>query len=57
MKQTGIVPFVLRLAGDFRSQILMARPRASLDREKVRALLKLTDAQHVFLNHPVGHAK
>jgi nitroreductase len=36
---------------------LKTRPRASLDKAKVKELLKLTDAQTVFLNHPVGYAK
>jgi nitroreductase len=35
---------------------LKTRPRASMDRERVRALLRLEDAQVVFLNHPVGYA-
>ena len=33
------------------------RPRASMDKEKIKALLKLNDAQYVFLNHPIGYAK
>jgi nitroreductase len=32
-------------------------PRASMDKAKVKDLIKLTDAQIVFLNHPVGYAK
>ena len=32
-------------------------PKASMDKAKIRELLKLTDAQIVFLNHPVGYAK
>ena len=32
-------------------------PRASMDKAKVKELLKLTEAQTVFLNHPVGYAK
>jgi hypothetical protein len=36
---------------------LKTRPRASLDKAKVKELLMLTDAQTVFLNHPVGYAK
>jgi len=36
---------------------LKTRPRASMDKAKVKELLKLTEAQNVFLNHPVGYAK
>ncbi len=36
---------------------LMTRPRASMDKEVVKNLLKLSDAQHVFLNHPIGYSK
>lgn len=36
---------------------LKTRPRASMDKEKIRSLLGLADTQHVFLNHPVGYAK
>jgi SagB-type dehydrogenase family enzyme len=36
---------------------LRTRPKASMDREKIRALLKLDDTQYVLLNHPVGYAK
>lgn len=32
-------------------------PKASMDKAKIRELLKLADAQIVFLNHPVGYAK
>ncbi len=32
-------------------------PRALLDKARIKELLKLTDAQTVFLNHPVGYAK
>lgn len=32
-------------------------PRASMDKDKIRYLLKLADTQNVFLNHPVGYAK
>lgn len=32
-------------------------PKASVNKEKIRELLKLTDAQIVFLDHPVGYAK
>jgi hypothetical protein len=36
---------------------LKTRPRAAMDKEKVKGLLKLTETQRVFLNHPVGYAK
>lgn len=36
---------------------LKTRPRASMDKAKIKALLSLTDAHHVLLNHPVGYAK
>lgn len=36
---------------------LGTRPRASMDREKIRALLKLKETQYPLLNHPVGHKK
>jgi hypothetical protein len=36
---------------------LKTRPRASMDKEKIKTLLKLKDTQHIFLNHPVGYAK
>ena len=36
---------------------LATRPRASMDREKIRSLLKLKDTQYPLLNHPVGHGK
>jgi nitroreductase len=32
-------------------------PRALLDKARIRELLKLSDAQTVFLNHPVGYAR
>lgn len=32
-------------------------PKASVNRERIKELLKLTDAQVVFLDHPVGYAK
>ncbi|MDZ7263351.1 MAG: SagB/ThcOx family dehydrogenase [candidate division KSB1 bacterium] len=35
---------------------LKTRPKASMDKEKIRVLLKLKDSQHIFLNHPVGYA-
>ena len=36
---------------------LKTRPRASMDKEKIKNLLKLKDTQFVFLNHPIGYAK
>jgi nitroreductase len=36
---------------------LKTRPRASMDKEKIAELVKLKESQHVFLEHPVGHAK
>ncbi|UCG89396.1 MAG: nitroreductase family protein [Gemmatimonadota bacterium] len=36
---------------------LKTRPRASMDKEKIKDLLKLKETQYVFLNHPVGYAK
>jgi SagB-type dehydrogenase family enzyme len=36
---------------------LKTRPRASMDKEKIKGLLKLKDTQYVLLNHPVGYAK
>jgi hypothetical protein len=36
---------------------LKTRPRASMDKGKIKDLLKLNDAQYVFLNHPIGYAK
>jgi SagB-type dehydrogenase family enzyme len=36
---------------------LATRPRASMDRDKIRTLLKLKDTQFPMLNHPVGHSK
>jgi len=36
---------------------LKTRPRASMDKARIKELLKLTEAQTVFLNHPVGYAK
>ena len=32
-------------------------PKASMDKARIRELLKLTEAQVIFLNHPVGYAK
>lgn len=34
---------------------LATRPRASMDIERLRQLLKLTNDQHPMLNHPVGY--
>jgi nitroreductase len=36
---------------------LKTRPRALLDKARIKELLQLADAQAVFLNHPVGYAK
>jgi hypothetical protein len=36
---------------------LKTRPRASMDKEKLKGLLKLKDTQYVLLNHPVGYSK
>ncbi|MCU0236022.1 MAG: nitroreductase family protein [Acidobacteria bacterium] len=36
---------------------LKTRPKASMDKARIKELLKLTAAQVVFLNHPVGYAK
>ena len=36
---------------------LKTRPRASMDKEKITTLLKLNDAQCVFLNHPIGYSR
>src|SRR5512136_1307862 len=33
------------------------RPRASMDRAKIRELLKLSETQYPLLNHPVGYKK
>jgi hypothetical protein len=36
---------------------IATRPRASMDKEVVRNLLKLGHTQYVFLNHPVGYPR
>lgn len=36
---------------------LKTRPKASMDKAKIRELLQLKDTQTIFLNHPVGYAK
>lgn len=36
---------------------LMTRPRASVEKEVVKDLLKLSDTQYVLLNHPIGYSK
>jgi SagB-type dehydrogenase family enzyme len=33
------------------------RPRASMDQQKLREILKLKDSQHLMLNNPVGYKK
>jgi hypothetical protein len=35
---------------------IKTRPRASVDKEKVKNLLGLADTQYVFLNHPIGYS-
>jgi nitroreductase len=36
---------------------LATRPRASMDKEVIKDLLKLNDTQYVFLNHPIGYSE
>ncbi|MFX1554531.1 MAG: SagB/ThcOx family dehydrogenase [Promethearchaeota archaeon] len=36
---------------------LGTRPRASMDKDVIKNLLKLNDTQYVFLNHPIGYSK
>jgi nitroreductase len=36
---------------------MATRPRSSMNKEKIASLLKLTETQHQFLNHPVGYPK
>ncbi|MBU4404136.1 MAG: SagB/ThcOx family dehydrogenase [Acidobacteria bacterium] len=36
---------------------LKTRPKASMDKARIKELLKLADTQTIFLNHPVGYAK
>ncbi|MGC8988653.1 MAG: hypothetical protein ACP5MD_00865 [Verrucomicrobiia bacterium] len=36
---------------------LATRPRAPMDRDKTRTILKLTENQYPLLNHPVGYPK
>jgi hypothetical protein len=36
---------------------LATRPRASMDKDVIKNLLKLSDTQYVFLNHPIGYFK
>jgi len=36
---------------------LKTRPRAAINKEKIKNLLQLRDTQYVLLNHPVGYAK
>jgi nitroreductase len=36
---------------------LGTRPRASMDKTKIRELLKLSETQYPLLNHPVGYKK
>lgn len=36
---------------------MATRPRASINKEKVKSILNLKDTQHPFLNHPIGYPK
>jgi len=36
---------------------LTTRPRASMNQEKLREVLQLTDTQHLMLNNPVSYRK
>ncbi|MDH7511894.1 MAG: SagB/ThcOx family dehydrogenase [Clostridiales bacterium] len=36
---------------------MATRPRASINRDLVKSLLKLTDTQYPMLNHPIGYPK
>jgi len=36
---------------------MATRPRASMDKDVIRNLLKLADTQYVLLNHPIGYPK
>jgi nitroreductase len=36
---------------------MVTRPRASINQDRVKSLLKLKDTQHPFLNHPIGYPK
>ncbi|MDZ7346194.1 MAG: SagB/ThcOx family dehydrogenase [candidate division KSB1 bacterium] len=36
---------------------LKTRPRALVDKDRVREILNLKESQYVFLNHPIGYAK
>jgi len=36
---------------------MATRPRASMDKAKIKELLKLSDTQYPLLNHPVGYLK
>jgi nitroreductase len=35
---------------------MKTRPRASMDKEKIKNILKLKDTHYVLLNHPIGYA-
>jgi len=39
------------------SKGLVARPRASMEQQKLKELLKLKDSQHLLLNNPVSYRK
>jgi SagB-type dehydrogenase family enzyme len=36
---------------------LKTKPRASMDKERIKGLLELSDTQYVFLEHPIGYSK
>ena len=36
---------------------LATRPRASINQDRIKEILKLKETQHPFLNHPVGYPK
>jgi nitroreductase len=36
---------------------MATRPRASIDKDRIRSLLKLKDTQYPILNHPIGYPK
>jgi hypothetical protein len=36
---------------------MATRPRASMDKAKIKELLKLSETQYPLLNHPVGYPK
>jgi len=36
---------------------IKTRPRALMDKEKIKKILNLKETQYIFLNHPVGYAR